>query len=169
MQIETERLIITEFTEQMSESVYKNSLDDDTKKYIPDEVYDTIEKAQETVRFLITCYNKKTGPFVYPILLKDGNNIGYVQIVKMENDWEIGYHIAKKYTGKGYSTEAVKAFIPVILKILKPRCIYGVCLKENIASQKVLEKNNFIIEFCGLANYQGEQKLIKKYRYDNLY
>jgi len=34
------------------------------------------------------------------------------------DEWEVGYHIASKYTGNGYATEAVKAFVPLIMKRL---------------------------------------------------
>ena len=37
-QIMTERLIIAEFDERMAESVHLNSLDEDNRKYVPDEV-----------------------------------------------------------------------------------------------------------------------------------
>ena len=61
--------------------------------------------------------------------------------------------------------EAVKAFLPVIMKKLKITNIYGICLTENIASQKVLEKCGFILECKGLSNYQNVERLIHKYKY----
>ena len=56
MRLETERLIITEFDLSMAESVHKNSLDDDTRKFVPDEVFETVEDAKETLEFLISVY-----------------------------------------------------------------------------------------------------------------
>ena len=38
MLIETERLIITEFTMDMAQVVQENSVDEDNKKFVPDEV-----------------------------------------------------------------------------------------------------------------------------------
>ena len=75
MRIETERLIITEFNLSMSESVHKNSLDDDNRKFVPDEVFETVEEAKETIEFLMNVYETGDGPLVYPVLLKDGTNI----------------------------------------------------------------------------------------------
>lgn len=74
MKIKTPRLTITTFSLDMAQAVYENSQDD--------------------------------GPFVYPIITNDGNqNIGYIQLCKVELEeeetWEIGYHIAKNFTGKG--------------------------------------------------------------------
>ena len=107
--IKTERLYITKFETDMAESVHLNSLDEDNRKFNPNEVFETIEDARDTVEFLMSNYEKCDGPLVYPVLLADGTNIGYVQAVPMDDGkWEVGYHIAKIYTGNGYATEAVK-------------------------------------------------------------
>ena len=77
MRIETERLLITEFDLSMAEAVHKNSLDEDNRRFVPDEVFETVEAAKETIEFLMGCYETGEGPLVYPTLLKDGTNIGY--------------------------------------------------------------------------------------------
>ena len=166
MNIKTERLEITEFTLDMVEAVHLNSLDDDNRKFNPNEVFETIEDAQEIVEFLMSVYKNGDGPLVYPVLLKDGTNIGYVQAVPMDDDkWEVGYHIAQKYTGKGYATEAVKAFLTVIMKGLGISEILGICVSENIASIKVLEKTGFTKEFEGMGTYQDEERQICRFVY----
>ena len=85
MKIETERLIITEFTMDMAEAVHVNSLDEDTRRFVPDEVFETVEEAAETVTFLMECYSSGQGPLVYPVLQKDGTYIGYVQAVPLDD------------------------------------------------------------------------------------
>lgn len=162
MKIETERLIICEFTVDMAEDVHKNSLDDDNRRFVPDEVFETMKIARETVEFLIGKYDSDDGPFVYPIITKKNENIGYVQLVKIQEGWEVGYHIAKKYTGKGYATEAVKAFLPYIAEKMNLEKIWGICLKDNVASAKVMEKCGFENIFVGVGIYQGEEREIIK-------
>ena len=71
MRIETERLIITEFTPDMAQVVRDNSTDEDYRRFVPDEVWDTVEEAEETLRFLIAQYGSFDGPLVYPIIVKD--------------------------------------------------------------------------------------------------
>lgn len=166
MKIETERLVITEFTMDMAEAVHLNSLDENNRRFVPDEVFETMEEAAETVEFLMGVYQNGNGPYVYPVLCKDGTNIGYVQAVPLDDgNWEIGYHIGGKYTGNGYATEAVQAFLPVILPQLGIRRIAGICLAENKASVKVMEKCGFIKEFEGMGQYQGQDRLICRFRY----
>lgn len=164
MRIETERLIITEFTMDMAEAVHLNSLDEDNRRFVPDEVFETVEDAADTVGFLMGVYENGDGPLVYPALLKDGTYIGYVQAVPLDDgNWEVGYHIGANYTRQGYATEAVKAFLPVIMPKLGIRRIAGICLSENRASVKVMERCGFVKEFEGVGPYQGEDREICKF------
>ena len=50
MMIKTERLYITKFTLDMVEAVHRNSLDEDNRKFNPNEVFETIEDAKEIGR-----------------------------------------------------------------------------------------------------------------------
>ena len=148
----------------MTEDVHRNSLDEDNRRFVPDEVFETVEEARETVAFLMSRYGGSEGPFVYPVLLKaDKTNVGYVQLVPVEEGWEIGYHIAKAHTGKGYAAEAVKAFLPAIMKELHLKQVYGICVGENYASRRVMEKCGFIKLFEGIGPYQGQEINICRY------
>lgn len=166
MRIETERLIITRFTMDMAEAVHLNSLDADNRRFVPDEVFETVEEAADTVGFLMGVYENGDGPYVYPVLRKDGTNVGYVQAVPLEDEtWEIGYHIGGAYTKHGYATEAVKAFLPVIMGKLGISEIAGICLAENAASVKVMERCGFRKTFEGVGPYQGQDRRICKFIY----
>ena len=39
--LKTERLTITEFTPDMAQAVHENSLDEDNRRFVPDEVFET--------------------------------------------------------------------------------------------------------------------------------
>ncbi len=164
MLIETERLIITEFTMDMAQAVQENSVDEDNKRFVPDEVWESVEEVKETLEFLMSQYGSFEGPLVYPVILKETrDNIGYVQLCPIENgNWEIGYHIGKKYTGNGYATEAVKAFLPMITEQAGISEVYGICLVENVASLAVMRKCGFINILCGIDKYQGVDREIVK-------
>ena len=164
MQIKTPHLTITTFSPDMAQTVYENSQDDDTRRFVPDEVYNSVEEAREAIEFLMSRYESTDGPFVYPVITNnEGKNIGYIQICKLEDGtWEIGYHIAKNFTGKGYATEAVKAFLSAMAKKLNIKEVYGICLAENLASVRVLEKCGFTQIYQGTGNYQGREVQIIK-------
>ena len=166
MRLETNRLIITEFDLSMAESVHINSLDDDNRNFLPDEVFETVEIAKETIDFLMSVYESKEGPLVYPVLLKNGTYIGHVQLVPIEGGYEVGYHIGKLYTCNGYATEAVNAFLNYVKTNLHINKVYGICVVENHASIKVMEKCGFCKEFEGLGKYQGDMRNIVRYVFE---
>lgn len=166
MRIETERLTITHFTMDMAEAVHLNSLDADNRRFVPDEVFETVEEAADTIDFLMSVYENGGGPLVYPILLKDETYIGYVQAVPFDDGtWEVGYHIGAAYTKHGYATEAVKAFLPVIMPKLNLDRMTGICLADNKASVKVMERCGFVKEFEGPGPYQGATRNICRFCY----
>ncbi|MBO4377506.1 MAG: GNAT family N-acetyltransferase, partial [Clostridia bacterium] len=151
MRIETERLVITELTIEMAQAIHENSLDDVTRRFVPDEVFETPEIAREAVAFLMSRYDDPEGPWVYAVTRKtDGRCIGYVQMVLLEDGtWEIGYQIGEQFRGSGFAAEAVRAFLPVMAERLGISEIRGICLRENAASRRVLEKCGFEIVYVG--------------------
>jgi len=165
--IETNRLIISEFTEDMCEAVHKNSLDDATREFVPDEVFETAADALATIRHLTECYNVSDAPKVYPISLKTGEHIGYVQAVPFDDAlWEVGYKIAEQHRGNYYAAEAVTAFLPVIMPNLNLAEIIGICQATNLASISVLERCGFVFIGEKSVLYYGEPHKIRKYKYN---
>lgn len=165
MNIETSRLLITDFTPDMAPALSRISLDEDVQRFVPDEVFPTEEIAAEVIADLSALYGTADGPLVHPVLLQ-GELIGYVQMVPLEEgEWEIGYHISAEHTGKGYASEAVCAFLPPMMEMLGLSRVTGVCLQANAASCRVLEKCGFTLDFAGEAEYQGHLAQIRRYHY----
>lgn len=163
MLISNNNLIIIKMDLSMSFDVYKNSQDEDNKKFVPDEVFKSEEEAREVIKSIIKSYDSKEGPFIYAVIRKSDNaNIGYIQLVQIEEGWEIGYHIAKVYTGNGYATEAVNLYVEYLKKNTDIKEIYGVALADNFASRRVLEKCGFKLYFEGVGIYQGTKRKIIK-------
>ena len=83
----------------------------------------------------------------------------------MTDPWEVGYHIGANYTKRGYATEAVKAFLPVIMPKVGIERIKGICLADNRASRKVMERCGFVQEYEGPGPYQGQERDICRFHY----
>ena len=161
--ISNDNISIVYLEESMSYDVWQNSLDEDNRRFVPDEVFETLEEAQDVVKALIDCYSHEDGPFIYAVIRNiDSANLGYVQLVKINEGYEIGYHIAKKYTGHGYATEAVNLFLDYLKNNSNLKDIYGVALATNKASRRVLEKTGFKLYFEGMDLYQGKRRKIIK-------
>lgn len=161
--IQNERITLSKMDENMIFDIWKNSLDEDNRKYVPDEVFESLEETNDVVDQIIKNYEAKDGPFVYAIIRnEDGANLGYVQLVKIEDGWEIGYHIAKRYTNNGYATDSLKLFIKYIKENTKLNELYGIALAANKASTRVLEKCGFELIYNGPGIYQGKKRNIVK-------
>lgn len=91
----------------------KYHLEEEVKKWIPNESYVDMEETKEAINFYLDCVNKKHLPYVLAVELKNtGELIGNTGINEVEgnpNEVEIGYWICKKYSGKGYTTELLIA------------------------------------------------------------
>lgn len=164
---ETERLIITHFDESMAIAVHLLSLDEANRRFQPDEVFETEQDALETIQYLSANYGNTDTPQVHPIILKEsGENIGHAELVPLgDGAWEIGYHIGEKFTRKGYASEAVKAFLPAMMKKFGLSEVLGICDAENIASRKLMERCGFKREYEGMGMYHGKEQRICRYRY----
>ena len=160
---DNDKLQIVKMNQSMYYDVYKNSQDDNNRKYVPDEVFVSLEEASEVVNQIINSYDSEDGPFVYAVIRKkDSANLGYVQLVKIEEGWEIGYHITEIYTGNGYATEAVNLFLNYIKNNTSLKQIIGIALATNKASRRVLEKCGFEFLYEGNGLYQGRKRKIIK-------
>ena len=154
---------INEFDETMYHDVWQNSLDKNNRKFVPDEVFETLEDAKEVVDQLMLNYETSEAPLVYAVIRKtDLANMGYVQLVQIDIGYEIGYHIAEKYTNNGYASRAVKLFLEYLRNNTDLKEIYGIALSTNKASKRVLEKNGFVLFFEGVDWYQGKRRKIVK-------
>ena len=156
-------LQIVKMTKDMCYDIYRNSLDDDNRRFVPDEVFESLEEATFVVEQIIKNYENKDGPFIYAVIRKiDNVNIGYVQLVKIDEGWEIGYHIAKEYTKQGYATQAVNLFLKYLENNSDLEKIYGIALADNVASRRVLKKCGFKLIYEGDGMYQGSIRKIVK-------
>ncbi|MDY5668962.1 MAG: GNAT family N-acetyltransferase [Bacilli bacterium] len=160
---ENDSLQIVKMNQSMYCDIYKNSQDDNNHKFAPDEVFNSLEETSDVVNQIINSYDSKDGPFVYAVIRKKDNiNLGYVQLVKIEEGWEIGYHIAEIYNGNGYATEAVNLFLDHIKNNTNLKQIIGIALASNKASRRVLEKCGFELIYEGAGIYQGRKRKIIK-------
>lgn len=163
--LETNRLKLKYLSIEMANAIHLNSLDEDTRMFIPDEIFETEAIAAEVIEHLSHFYADKNGPLVYAICLSDETVIGYVQAVPVRNAWELGYQIAKPYRNQGYAREVVQMFLPWIMHELEIDQIDALCLAENKASAQVLRASGF--SYLGQFNalYQGQEAVVEKFVY----
>lgn len=80
--------------------------------------------------------------------------------LKEDGSVEIGYGFNEAYWNKGYATEAVKAIVNWALKQPGVKIVEAEAESNNIASIRVLEKNNFVS--TGLIGEEGPRFIYKQ-------
>ena len=116
------------------------------EKYIPSrgEDYYDYEIFLQRHKDLIDEQNREISYFY---LIKDKNNniLGRINLIGTEIDkiFSLGYRIGKDYVGQGVASKAVNLLLKIIdrEKIVE---IQGKTTDDNLASQKIMEKNGFI-------------------------
>lgn len=144
---ETKHLRIRKFESKDAQCLYENHLEEEVKKWIPNESYSDIEEAQDAINFYVDCVNNRHLPYVLAVELKQtGELIGDTGVNEVEgktDEVEIGYVICQKHSGKGYATELLKAMTEFMVSAFGMSVLYGRVMHGNNASVRVLEKNGY--------------------------
>jgi RimJ/RimL family protein N-acetyltransferase len=142
--IETKNLKIYVASQNEMESFIKLQTDDILKAAYTEMLNGCLENPEQWEWYAI-----------WMIVLKDGTHIGELCFKGLNSNGivEIGYGILKKYQGKGYATEAVKAISNWAFQKSKIFSIEAETDDKNIASKKVLEKCGFV--FTGKNGKEG--------------
>lgn len=136
MIIETERLIIREYTQDDFDCLFEILSDKETMKYYPKPYDDAGVK--RWINWCIDSYSKY-GFGLWALELKgSGKFIGDCGISMQNIDGEmlpeIGYHVNKNYWRRGYAKEACAAVKDWFFNNTNFGCVYSYMNRENIAS-----------------------------------
>jgi len=140
----TDRLALRHFTLDDTEEIFRFSQEESLKKWIPNQVYASLDEARETLEFLISRYKNDEYPYVLAVETKEGVLVGHAGLSEIAGGIEIGYAIGEQFQRRGYAAEAVRAFAAWGKARFGLTEIYGVVKTGNAASIGVLEKAGFI-------------------------
>jgi [ribosomal protein S5]-alanine N-acetyltransferase len=163
--IETQRLILRNFTIDDAQLIYDLNLDPEVTRYTYDPVRD-INHAQEILEKTIlpqyALYNHgRWAVHVKPEL----EFIGWCGLKYRPelDEIDLGYRFKKSSWGNGYATEAAYACIKYGFEKLNLNLITGRAIPENIGSLNVLEKCG--MQYIGIQDIDGYQ--LKTYQIAN--
>ena len=144
MEIETNRLILREFTEDDWPDVLAFQSDPRYQRYYPI-TEPTPKKAQEFVRlFLRQQQEQPRRKFQLAVTLKSSpkliGNCGLRMKTAVSHQADIGYEFAPEHWGNGYATEAAQAIVHFGFTTFNLHRIWAWCIAENQGSIHVLEK-----------------------------
>lgn len=150
--------------------MFEYGSDEEVTKMLTWNTFKTEEEVTQVINNVFMTRPANGIPSAYVIVLKDENKmIGTCDFSKINHDkseGEIGYALNRTYWGRGYMTISCKALIDFGFDYLGLKRINIRHLKENIGSQRVIEKCGF--EFINetydeknnifLLNYKMERK-----------
>ena len=154
--LETDRLIIRQFTSEDTKNISILHNDPDVMRYISTKKSDevTMEECSVFIDYWQKYYTDNPGLGIWAAQAKEtGDFIGWVALKDLDRteDIEIGYRLFKEHWGKGYATEASIALVEYSFNILGLDKITAVALPENKASRNVLKKAG--LKYVGIKKY----------------
>jgi ribosomal-protein-alanine N-acetyltransferase len=149
--IETDRLLLRNFTIEDAPLIYNLNLDPEVIRYTLDPIRD-IEHGREVLEKTILPQYALYNHGRWAVITKSGNEfIGWCGLKARpeQNEIDLGYRFIKSAWGKGYATEAAWACIQYGFEKLNFHRIIGRAMPQNTGSIRVLEK-------CGMV-FIGEE------------
>ena len=166
--IETDRLLLREFTIDDARAVYEFGSNVEVQKYTGDELLTSLERAEEIIKNVILKDYKKYGYGRWAVIFKpDKKLIGFAGLKYLPEfgETDIGFRFLPQYWGRGIATEASRGIIKYGFKNLNIKRIIGIAMPENIASCRVLEKVG--LKLYQIAEYDGDGHDNKWYELKN--
>ncbi|WOD43536.1 GNAT family N-acetyltransferase [Hwangdonia lutea] len=164
---ETDRLILKPTTKLDSELIFRMMNAPKFKKYVGDRNIFSIKSAENYIEGKMTPQLEMLGYSNYTIILKQNDiKIGVCGLYNRGgvDGVDIGFGILPSHEGLGYAFEAANRLKQVAFKNFNIQSIKAITSKENISSQKILNKLN--MNLVGTTQLPGENKEILLYEID---
>jgi ribosomal-protein-alanine N-acetyltransferase len=139
--LQTNRLCLRRALVEDAAAIFRTyARDPEVTKYLAWKPTGKVEDTRSHLRSSILAWEEGRA-FQWVILQKKGRRLlGAVGARVDGHKLELGYVLAKKFWGKGYMTEAVKAIVAWALTEKDVYRVWAVCDIDNPASARVMEK-----------------------------
>lgn len=165
--IETERLILRDASVDDAEDMFEYAKLEEVTKYLSWKPHISVKDSEKILDMLSKETKEKDSYTLKAIVLKENDKmIGTIDARIFGDglkDAEFGYCLNPKYWNKGYMSEALKAFIEALHKEHGVENVFGSFERENIASKRVMQKNEMYYYETVRRNFKnkGEVELIR--------
>lgn len=135
IQLRTKRLLISPMSDEELGQLIQNTADEELKKAYQEMLDGSIKEPEKRLWYT-----------AWKICLKENCNMIGDMCFKgpaKAHSVEIGYGLKEEYTGRGYATEAVKAFIDWAFSQEDVYFVEAETAPDNLASKRILEKLAF--------------------------
>ncbi len=146
--LETERMIIRQFTENDAQNIFELDGDPEVMKFLTNGRGTSMEMIKNKIIPLTLEFYEKHEHFGYWAVDEKatGKFIGWFHFRPEKTDAnnfdkiELGYRFKKSAWGKGFATEGARDLIEKGFRDWKINYIFAITLLENVGSQKVMKK-----------------------------
>ena len=169
----TERLIIRDLCIEDLHNHHELMSDNTVMDYIQDIKTNSIEESKENLLMAINDIGSKDRKYYFfaienKVTEEFIGNIGYTVMLNTSFGKlvELGFFIKENQWNKGYTTEAVKRILEFAFEEDNVYRVKTGCVKENAASERVIQKNGFIkeAEYKEIFLHDGKLKDRVEYR-----
>jgi len=166
--LHTERLVLRRLSKFDVAELFKLRSNKNVMEHIGRPIATTLDDVQQIINVIEDSLINNNG-ITWAITLKGKNDlvgtIGLWRIVKEHYRAEIGYLIDPSLQGKGLMHEAMSPVIEYGFKKMKLHSIEANVSPGNVASIKLLERNNFVREAHFKENYFFNGKFLDSFIY----
>ena len=162
--IETERLVLRELLLSDVEGMFELDSNPNVHIFLGNNPITDIQESIDQIKNIQQQY-KDFGTGRWAVILKETNEfLGWSGIKFITNEinnhknfYEIGYRFIEKNWGKGYATEAGKAFVDYAFNKLNAKALYAYADAGNKNSRIILEKLG--LQYVNSFEYEGETEV----------
>ena len=171
--LETDRLVLRDYTEHDFEGYCKLKMDAKTMYYLQDIQLHSLEEARSDFYHVLNDIKSPERKFYFLHMeLKDTHeqvgSIGYTVVsnTPLGKLVHLGYFTYPKFWGNGYTSEALKKVLEYAFTENDVYRITTGCLAENKGSERVMQKNGLIkeAEHIDYEWHDGRMKTRLEYR-----
>ncbi|KQO31661.1 GNAT family acetyltransferase [Flavobacterium sp. Leaf82] len=171
--IETDRLILRELLLSDVEGMFELDSNPNVHLFLGNKPVKDIQESLDQIKNIQQQY-KDLGIGRWAVILKETNEfLGWSGIKFITNEinnhkdfYEIGYRFIEKHWGKGYATEAGKAFIDYAFNVMKIEAVYAYADAGNENSRRILEKLG--LRYVNSFEYEEELEVWYQLKNPNL-
>ncbi|MDR7210759.1 GNAT family N-acetyltransferase [Flavobacterium piscis] len=171
--IETERLILRELLLSDVDGMFELDSNPNVHLFLGNKPVKYFEESLDQIKNIQQQY-KDFGTGRWAVILKETNEfLGWSGIKFITNEinnhrdfYEIGYRFIEKHWGKGYATEAGKAFVDYAFNVMNVDVLYAYADAGNENSRRILEKLG--LHYVNSFEYEEELEVWYEVKNPNL-
>ncbi len=145
-EIETARLRLRRASVTDAETVFRTyARDPEVSRFVLFRPDQTLEDVRQFLERAELAWDAGTGA-TWAITLKETRELIGMIDLRVEEEANLGYVLARQFWNRGITTEAVRAVIASAFRQPAIRGVWAVCEVNNTASARVLEKSGMVFE-----------------------